>query len=96
MATAVATVAAVKSAKSRWWRGPVRLLPRCRPTPTADREKLDLEPLDPGAVRLEDGEPQLFAPHLVTRLGRATELAEHEAGNGVEVLLLELGCRTAR
>ena len=51
--------------------------------------ELDLELPDPRAVDLEHAEAEAVRAHLVADLRRTSELAEHEPGHRVEVLLLE-------
>src|SRR5215218_7340346 len=53
-------------------------------------QELDLEPLDAGAVDVEDVEPQAVVQDFVPGLRRATERAEHEPRDRVVVVLREL------
>jgi hypothetical protein len=50
-------------------------------------QELDIELLDPGAVHLDDAEPQAVPLHLVVLRGRMAERAEDEPGQRVVVLL---------
>src|SRR4029079_15699701 len=54
--------------------------------PERGRQELDLEPLDARAAGLEHAEADLVLRDLVTDLGRAAEMPEHEPRDRVEVL----------
>ena len=55
-----------------------------------DRNELHLEPLDPRAFDLENGEPKTVERRLVAGLGRPPDQAEHHAAHRVEVLVGDL------
>src|SRR5579884_398276 len=51
----------------------------------------DRDPLDPVSLHLEHVEPHPVVGDVVARLRRPPELAEHEAGDRVEVLVRQVG-----